>query len=111
MCFFSPFKKYKKELSSLYAKKHEIENRDNYHMSPGDEMDQLISQIDALIEGDYAKAVFDYYKEKAPLLIRIRTGEEISWKEAFGDSFDDVSKSLRHSLVGLVEGDGRYRIK
>ena len=113
MCLFSPFKKYKKELAMLYEKKQELDNRDDNDVQvvPGSEMDQIIKQIDSLIEGDYAKAVFEYYQKKSPSLIRIRTGETVSWKDAFGDSFDEVSKSLRHSLVGLVEGGGRYKMK
>jgi len=45
------------------------------------------------------------------MLIRVRTGEEVSWDEAFGNDFCKVSKSLRHSLVGLVEEPGRYVLK
>ena len=111
MYLLSPFKKYRKELASLYERIEKIEKEDNAQVLPGSEIDNLINQINALIEGEYSKEIFDYYSKTEPVLIRIRTGEEISWKDAFGNSFQDVSKSLRHSLVGLVEGGGKYRIK
>ena len=111
MCLFSPFKKYTKELAELYAKKHELDNQDDGQILPGSDRDNLINQIDSLIEGDYSRAVFEYYSKKQPVLVRNRTGEIIFWKDAFGETFENVSKSLRHSLVGLVEGGGRYRLK
>ena len=84
---------------------------DDSKSQPGDEFDLIDAQINELIEGKYAEEVFRYYQKKQPTLIRIHTGEEVSWQDAFGDSYEAVSKSLRHSLVGLVEGGGRYKLK
>ena len=93
-------------------KKHELENeQENIQALPGSELDSLICQIDALIEGDYSRAVFDHYSEKKPLLIRIHTGEEVRWTDAFGENFDNTTLGQRHSLVGLIEGGGKYRFK
>lgn len=77
---------------------------------PGSELDLIITEIDELVEGCYSEAVFRHYKDKQPTLIRIMTGEKVSWDDAFGDSFDKLPKSLRHSLVGLVEGGGKYTL-
>ncbi len=111
MIFFSPFRQYKKQLADLYKKKNDLESDEDDTAEPGSDLDAIIEEINQYIEGPYAEAVFSYYKEKNPQLVRIQTGEEFSWQEAFGENFGDVSKSLRHSLVGLVEGGGRYKIK
>ncbi len=104
-------RKYKKEYDALYKKKHKLEDEGFDEAVPGNELDSLINQIFALIEGDYSRAIFDYYSVKKPLLIRNLTGETVQWLDAFGDSFEATTIGQRHSLVGLIEGDGRYRIK
>ena len=111
MFCFSPLKQCKKEYSRLLKQKHALLVADDTKSQPGDEFDLLDSQINEFVEGRYAEEVFRYYQKKQPTLIRIHTGEEVAWRDAFGDSFESVSKSLRHSLVGLVEGGGRYKIK
>ena len=104
-------RKNKKELATLYAKKHKLENGDeDVQALPGNELDSLIKQIDSLIEGDYSRAVFEYYSSKKPLLLREHTGEEIQWTEAFGESYDKTTPGQRHSLVGLIEGGGKYKL-
>lgn len=104
--------KCKEELAELNAKKNELEGKkEDVEIIPGSELEALIQQIDALIEGNYAHSVFDYYSVKKPILIRIRTGDAVLWTEAFGDDFDKTTKGQRYSLVGLVEGGGRYRLK
>ena len=76
------------------------------------ELDSIDERINSLIEGRYSEAVFREYNEKQPELIRNHTGEEVSWKDAFGDSYENTTKGNRHSLVGLVEGGtGQYRFK
>jgi len=110
--FNASIRKCRKELAALYAKKHELENKqEDIQALPGSELDSLIGQIDALIEGDYSRTVFDHYSEKQPVLIRVHTGEEVRWIEAFGESFDKTTPGQRHSLVGLIEGGGKYRFK
>lgn len=70
------------------------------------------TQADAIsyLENEYAAEVFRYYSAKQPNLIRRATGDVVTWKEAFGEDFDSVSRTLRHSLVGLVEDSGRYQL-
>lgn len=111
MILFSPFTKYQKRLSEMNHRKYELRAESNERVLPGSELDTFISEIDSFIENDYANAVFQYFAKKQPDLIRIKTGEVVSWDDAFGTDFDNVTKSLRHSLVGLVEGDGRYKLK
>ena len=87
------------------------ENTEETQALPGSEIDEMIHQIDELIEGDYAQAVYNYYSRKKPLLIRIRTGEEVKWQDAYGESFEKLNPGQKHSLVGLIEGGSKYRIK
>lgn len=74
-------------------------------------LDLIIEEIDDYIENEYALKVYECFVKKEPDLIRVRTGETITWKEAFGDDFYAISKGLRHSLVGLVEENLRYKLK
>ena len=111
MLFPSPFKKYQKQLAEMYEKKSKLLPAEGSKIVPGSEADKLINEIDNFIEGEYSEAVFNYYKEKKPTLIRIATGEEYTWGQAFPETFEEVSASLKHSLVGLVEGGGRYKLK
>lgn len=70
----------------------------------------LVDQRNKLVEGPYSEAVWREYANKKPDLIRNHTGERVSWTDAFGTSYEDVSKSQRHSLTGLAEGGaGQYR--
>lgn len=111
MLFSSPFKKYQKHLAEMYEEKAKLLPAEGSRILPGSEAAKLVDAIDTFIEGEYSEAVFNYYKGKKPKLIRNATGEEYTWDSAFPETFDEVSKSLRHSLVGLVEGGGRYRLK
>ena len=88
-----------------------MESENEAIAKPGSELYELINAIDQFIEGEYSEAVFSYYVEKKPTLIRIQTGEEVTWEDAFGTKYSDVSKSLNYSLVGLVEGGGRYKVR
>ncbi len=111
MLLSSPFKKYQKQLAEMYEKKAKLLPAEGSRIVPGSEADKLVNEIDNFIEGEYSEAVYNFYKEKKPMLIRNSTGEEYTWDQAFPESFEDVSNSLRHSLVGLVEGGGRYCLK
>lgn len=75
------------------------------------ELDSIIEEIDDYIENEYALKVYEHYAKKQPDLIRISSGKTESWLEAFGDDFNKISKGLRHSLVGLVEENLRYKFK
>ena len=75
------------------------------------DIEVIAGRIADLIENEYALAVFDKFSKIKPDLIRIKTGEVVSWEDGFGSDFDKISKSLRHSLVGLVEEPGRYKLK
>lgn len=111
MCFDQSIRKCRKKLSILLSQKHLLEDKGDDDIFPGSKMEVLINQIDSLIEGDYSRAVFDHYAVKTPCLIREHTGEEVQWEEAFGNLFDQTTPSQRHSLVGLIEGGGKYRFK
>ena len=111
ICFDFSIRKCRRELSTLYEKKRVLEDEEDVQATPGSELDILIHQIDNLVEGDYSRAVFDYYSRRKPLLIRSHTHEEVRWQDAFGDSFDRTTLGQRHSLVGLIEGGGKYRFK
>lgn len=105
------FWSYKAKLARLYKKEQALKAKTNYKILPGSEAEQAVLEIDRYIEEEYSAAVFSYYQPKAPDLITIQNGEVITWEKAFGHDFRNVSKSLRHSLVGLVEGEGRYKFK
>ena len=110
----------KKKLKELYSHYFELQNKYDTLSFEEDkdilhELDlniELLSEkIDSFIENEYAKAVYKEYSKKKPQLIRISTGETVEWNQAFGDDFESINKSLRHSLVGLVEEHARYRFK
>lgn len=117
----SKIKNCSKELHVLYEERHKLSRIYDDAMESGGDFDRLEllhkeqnsldERINSLIENEYASAVYDKYNAEKPVLIRIKTGEEIPWDEAFGKDFANISKSLRHSLVGLVEEPGRYKLK
>lgn len=107
-------KECKKEYKDLLKRRYRY--YDEYGMDIPEkeqkEFDSLDDQINKLIEGPYSLAVFNEYSKTQPMLINNRTGEKVTWKDAFGDSYDELTKSIKHTLVGLVEGGtGRYRFK
>lgn len=75
------------------------------------EVESLYDQMNELIEGDYSKAVYDLYNEKQPMLVRIRTKEDISWNKAFGDAYENLDTNQKKDLVALAEGNGKYKFK
>lgn len=79
-----------------------------------DELKQKVTKLreeEKTVWDAYAKHVFEYFSPMEPELIRDVTGERISWKEAFGDSFDVLDTGLRNSLVALIEKNGgQYRL-
>ena len=107
----TPFKPLRKELSRLYDRKHKLQSDDLDDASVQEELDAVVSEIDTLMEGRYAREVFECYVKKKPDLVRIRTGEIVTWQDAFGDSYNSITKSQKHELVGLVEGGSKYRLK
>lgn len=111
ICLDYSIRKCRKTLAALYEKKRVLEEEEDAQALPGSKLDALIRQIDDLVEGDYSRAVFDHYSRKKPLLIRSHTHEEALWQDVFGDSFDKTTIGQRHSLVGLIEGGGKYRLK
>lgn len=116
--FGDPLKKYKKKYNEMYAKLFELQDmlsKMKFDSEEGQkistEIDAKKAEIDFFVESEYAKKIFELYNKKKPLLIRLKTNEIISWKDAFGSEYEKIPTNLRHSLVGLVEGGGRYRIK
>ncbi len=76
-----------------------------------EDAERIQKAINHLVETDYSQSVYERYSPKNPKLISTSTEEVVSWQEAFGSSFEAIPKTLRHSLVGLVEGYGRYRFR
>ena len=114
----SKLKKLSKELKKLYSQKHDLTRKYEDALSYGEkaeqismDLEELTNRIALFIENEYALAVFEKYSKTRPELIRVKTGETVTWEEGFGTDFDKISKSLRHSLVGLVEEPGRYKLK
>lgn len=75
------------------------------------ELEKLTAEWEFFKENVYAKAIFEHYAPKKPKLIRIKTGETVSWDDAFGNDFESIPKLQRHALIGLVENSSKYRIK
>lgn len=71
----------------------------------------LKSLLDKFIENEYSQVIFEYYSKSNPVLVDRYTGAQCTFKEAFGNDFFEVRKILRHSLVGLVEEQGKYMLK
>ena len=58
----------------------------------------------------YAKEIYNYCNNRNPWLIRNRDSKKISWKEAFGSNYSDLSPELKGSIIALIEEDGgQYR--
>ena len=68
-------------------------------------------EIDEFVENVYARDIFNKFNKKNPKLICNQSGDVVDWNSAFGTDFNNVSKGLRHSLVGLIEGGGKYRFR
>lgn len=147
MFFQKPYKKYQKELNTIYSSKYmldakyeELVKKTQCRACPKyiagklpayaehfpdcgscekyPAVLEMINQLDdipvkaaALMEGDYAKAVFDTFAAKAPTLVNISSGEACAWKDIFGSDFGALSAELRRDLAGLIEGTGHYRMK
>lgn len=62
------------------------------------------------IENEYARAVYTFFSSIRPVLIRKRDGSIHEWSEDYGCAFDEIPTLLRHSLVGLIEGTGKYKL-
>ncbi|MBR7000325.1 MAG: hypothetical protein IKI01_06870 [Lachnospiraceae bacterium] len=73
--------------------------------------DEAETKEEKYTEDEYAHAVYDYYAKRKPELICVNTGESVKWDEVFSLTFADIAKSKRFALVGLIEKEGRYRIK
>lgn len=109
--FIFELKKKKKELERLYSKKHRLEDicEEKHTKEAEENVAKVLKEIDDFIENDFAKMVFEHYSRKKPSLVERYTNEKVEWVDAFGDKFDKVPKLLRHSLVGLVTDEGKYK--
>ena len=68
--------------------------------------------LDDFERDEYARAIYDYLKEVEPDLIEVRTGKEVTWKQAFGSSYSDNPNKKYRALIGLFEdSSGRYKFK
>lgn len=110
MKYSEEIENYKKEYRKLSELSYQLGQKEMGN-AQRKEFDLINQQIDLLVEGKYAQAVYDYFSESKPTLIRDLTGEKIQWFDAFGDSFDKMTRGQKHSLVGLVEDGGKYRLE
>jgi len=115
--FGNPFKKYQKKCRRLEVQEYNLSSRIDNIPHGTDEFERvtqdlktLRDEIDIFIENEYAECVFNYYSKKQPKLVESSSGAVVSWSDIFGNSFAELSKNLRHALVGLVEDYGQYRI-
>ena len=104
---------YNKLLSRAEALLNESENTLNIKKREKikKEVDEILKEVSEYAETIYAKAVYDVYASKAPMLINLRTGEEQPWTKEFGNDFESIPNIRRNALVGLIEGKGKYRFK
>lgn len=116
--FLNPFIKYSKKYKEMYDQLFKLqdllaeENTDSIKAKElSYSVDKLMCEIDTFVEEEYAKKVFDVYRNKKPELVFVVDGRIVGWTDAFGEDFEKIPKTLRHSLIGLVEGSGRYRLK
>ena len=59
----------------------------------------------------YAQEIYDHLSKTKPVLLKRATKTQISWEEAFGEKFSEISPNLYGTLVALIELDGgQYRI-
>ena len=110
-----------KECQKIYREKEKDLKEINDRLATEDDANEvkklkiqskkLCEEIDSFVLDVYARAVFDVYSIKKPRLIRRLTKEVFTWDEAFGNDFEKIPSSLKESLVGLVEGSGRYKLK
>ena len=96
-----------KKLNEAIEAENDLRKKQELEM----EAKALYVEIESFVRNVYAKAVFDLYSPKKPKLVRRLTKEVFTWDEAFGDNFDKIPLSLKESLVGLVEGSGKYKLK
>ncbi len=74
------------------------------------ELEDVEREKEEFVE-EFAKIIFDYYSKRKPELIRNVDNKKVNWDEDYGCEYDRLSKALKESLVGLFDGDGRYRLK
>ena len=110
MLLGNPFKKHKKLLARLYAKQERYEEKMDEGEDCQTELDLIIAEVDSFIENIYARAVFEHYTPKQPVLIDKRSGKAKSWNSVFSNDFSALSKNLKYALVGLVEGTGQFEL-
>ena len=95
------------KLNAMLADEVDQQKKDCLQM----EIKKMCDEITDFICNIYAKIVFEIYNPKKPRLVRRLTKEVFTWDKAFGDNFEAIPLSLRESLVGLIEGSGKYKFK
>ena len=69
----------------------------------------VFDERDELVTEEYSEAVYDRFAKWRPLLRKKGTLIPVTWRKAFGTSFEATDKQQRYDMVGLIERDGRYR--
>ena len=113
----SDFKEFKKTLYEKEARLKHINDSiyEEHDLKRKKELEaeskRMCADIRRFLCEVYAKKVFDVYSLKKPKLVRRLTNEVVTWDDAFGTDFSKIPASSRESLVGLVEGGGKYKLK
>ena len=74
-------------------------------------IDQIEDEINQMVEGAFAEAIFEKYCRRNPSIIDTTNNNILRWAELFGSDFEKVSKKERHAIVGMYMKQGVYKIK
>lgn len=111
--FRKRFDRNHKILKKMRVEKFELqeEYNESKNVEVKRKIDEITVQIDLFIAHVYGKEIFEYYNKKKPKLVRIKNDQIETWEDVFGDEYELLSKAQQHVLLGLVEGDGKYKFK
>ena len=84
------------------------EDVDIQHQIP-DLFQRVFDERDERVTEEYSEAVYDCFAKRRPLLRAAGSLRPVTWRKAFGTSFEATDKRQRYDLVGLIERGGRYR--
>lgn len=109
-------RKYKRQSKALIKEIDELWEEYNDAIKKDKELrkkiDHKYKELERFQYNVYAKAVFEYYKKKKPLLVNIHDDSVVKWDDVFPNNFENVSNKNRYNLICLFENDGGlYRLK
>ena len=104
------YAEYKKKRVKIYIRMDNSKNAMETEKHQ-DELRVLDQEFDEFVCNVYARAVFEEYAHRNPELVVASTNEAVAWNDVFGIDFDKLSKLRKFSLVYLIEGGGKYKLK